>query len=105
MMPNGWLQIGVFFLAILLVTAPLGRFMRRVFTGERTWLDPLLRPIERLIYRVCGVDERHDMRWTEYAVAVLAFSAVSMIVLYVIQRVQRWLPWNPQHFGAVGPDL
>ena len=102
---NGWLQIGVFLLAILAVTPPLGRYMARVFTRERTWLDPVLRPVERLIYRSTGVDETREMRWTEYAVALLLFSVVSMLVLYLMQRVQQWLPWNPQGFGAVPPDL
>src|SRR5262245_61494890 len=102
---NGWLQIGFFLLAILAVTPPLGRYMTRVFTRQRTWLDPLLRPIERLIYRVTGVNESSEMRWTEYAVAMLLFSAVSMVVLYLLQRVQQWLPWNPQQFGAVPPAL
>jgi len=103
--PNGWLQIGVFFFAVLLVTAPLGRFMTHVFRRERTWLDPILRPLERLIYRLTGVDECQDMRWTEYAVAMLGFSAVSMVALYVVQRLQLWLPWNPQRLGGVPPDL
>src|SRR6266496_1162198 len=89
----------------LVVTAPLGRFMTRVFSRERTWLDPVLRPIERLIYRLTGVDEAREMRWTEYAVAMLLFSAVSMLVLYLMQRVQQWLPWNPQAFGPVPPEL
>jgi K+-transporting ATPase ATPase A chain len=102
---NGWLQIVVFLIAILAVTPLLGRFMTRVFNRERTWLDPALRPIERLIYRLTGVDEAREMRWTEYAVAMLLFSGVSMIVLYLMQRVQQWLPWDPQAFGAVAPDL
>jgi K+-transporting ATPase ATPase A chain len=102
---NGWLQIGLYLLAILLVTAPLGRFMTRVFNRERTWLDPVLRPLERLIYRLTGVNEAHEMRWTEYAVAMLLFSLVSMLALYLIMRVQQWLPWNPQSLGAVAPDL
>jgi len=102
---NGSLQIGLFLVAILAVTRPLGRFMARVFGRERTWLDPVLRPIERLIYRATGVDESREMRWTEYAGAVLLFSVVSMLLLYLIQRVQQWLPWNPQRFGAVPQDL
>src|SRR6478752_1148788 len=102
---NGWLQIGFFLLAILAVTPPLGRYMARVFSRERTWLDPVLRPVERLIYRSTGVDESREMRWTEYAVAMLMFSVVSLLVLYVMQRAQAWLPWNPQGFGAVAPDL
>jgi K+-transporting ATPase ATPase A chain len=102
---NGWLQIGLFLLAILAVTPLLGRYMARVFSRERTWLDPALRPVERLIYRSTGVDEAHEMRWTEYAVSILLFSVVSMLVLYLMQRAQQWLPWNPQGFGAVAPDL
>src|SRR5437762_7483761 len=105
MTPNGWLQIGVYLLAILAITPPLGRFMTRVFKRQSTWLDPALRPIERIIYRLTGVDEAHEMRWTEYAIAMLLFSGVSMVVLYGIERMQQWLPWNPQAFGAVPAAL
>jgi K+-transporting ATPase ATPase A chain len=100
---NGWLQIVVFLALIFAVTKPLGIFMARVFAREKTFLDPVLRPIERLIYRVTGVDESHEMRWTEYATTMLVFSAVSMLVLYLIQRIQGILPFNPQHFAAVTP--
>src|SRR3981081_1325992 len=102
---NGWLQIFLFFVLILAVTKPLGVFMAHVFNREKTFLDPVLRPIERLIYRLTGVDETREMRWTEYAVAMLLFSAVSMLVLYLQQRIQPWLPLNPQGFAAVPPDL
>ncbi len=102
---NGWLQIALFLLAILLVTKPLGVYMARVFNRERTLLDPVLRPVERLIYRMTWVDENHEMRWTEYAIAMLLFSVVPMLLLYLIQRVQLFLPLNPQHFAAVPPDL
>ncbi|HMG75842.1 MAG TPA: potassium-transporting ATPase subunit KdpA [Pyrinomonadaceae bacterium] len=98
---NGWLQILVFFLIILLVTKPLGVFMAHVFSREKTFLDPVLRPIERLIYKLTRVDETREMRWTEYAVTMLLFSAVSMLVLYVIQRLQAHLPFNPQHLPGV----
>ena len=101
---NGWLQIFLFLALILAVTKPLGVFMTRLFSGERTLLDPVLRPIERLLYRVTGVDEKQEMKWTEYATAMLVFSAVSMLVLYLIQRIQGVLPFNPQHFGAVTPE-
>jgi K+-transporting ATPase ATPase A chain len=101
---NGWLQIFVFIALIFAVTKPLGIFMARVFAGERTFLDPLLRPVERLLYRVTGVDEKHEMGWVEYATAMLLFSGVSMLVLYLIQRVQSILPWNPQHFASVTPE-
>ena len=99
---NGWIQILLFLAAIAAVTVPLGAFMARVFARERTWLDPVLRPLERLIYRLTGVDERHEMRWPEYAVTMLAFSVVSMLVLYALQRLQGLLPLNPQ--GLAGVD-
>ena len=102
---NGWLQIVVYLAVILAVTKPMGIFMARVFERERTFLDPVLRPVERLLYRMTLVDENHEMRWTEYAVAMLLFSGVSMLVLYLIERVQSILPWNPQKFAAVGTDL
>jgi K+-transporting ATPase ATPase A chain len=105
MTANGWMQILVFLVLILAVTKPLGVFMARVFNRERTFLDPVARPVERLLYRVTGVDENHEMRWTEYAVAMLMFSGVSMLLLYLIERVQQWLPWNPQKFGTVAQDL
>jgi potassium-transporting ATPase potassium-binding subunit len=103
MTANGWFQILLFLALILLVTKPMGVFMARVFSRERTFMDPVLRPIERALYRVTGVDEKHEMRWTEYAVSMLLFSSVSMVVLYVMQRVQGFLPFNPQKFGAVSP--
>src|SRR6202166_839259 len=105
MTTNGWMQIAVFLALILAITKPLGVFMARVFSGERTFLDPVLRPIERLLYRVTGVDEKHEMRWTEYAISMLLFSGASMMVLYLIERVQQFLPWNPQKFGAVAQAL
>ena len=102
---NGWFQILLFFAVILAVTKPLGIFMARVFSRERTFLDPILRPVEKLLYKLTGVDEEHEMRWTEYAIAMLLFSAVSMLALYLIQRLQHGLPWNPQGFANVSPDL
>jgi potassium-transporting ATPase potassium-binding subunit len=105
MTSNGWLQIFVFFAAVFLVTKPLGVFMACVFERKRTFLDPVLRPIERLIYRATGVDEKREMRWTEYAFAMLCFSVIPMLVLYGIERLQQWLPWNPQKLGAVATDL
>ena len=105
MTANGWLQILVFLVVILAVTKPLGLFMARVFSGERTFLDPLLRPVEKMVYRLTGVEESHEMRWTEYTVAMLLFSGVSMLLLYFIERVQFWLPFNPQKFANVPPVL
>ncbi|MGA2425773.1 MAG: potassium-transporting ATPase subunit KdpA [Terriglobales bacterium] len=105
MTTNGWMQIIVFLALILAITKPLGVFMARVFSRERTFLDPVLRPVEHLLYRVTGVDENHEMRWTEYAFAMLLFSGASMLLLYLIERVQQFLPWNPQKFGAVAQAL
>ena len=85
---NGWLQILVFLALILAVTKPMGVFMARVFNREKTFMDPVLRPVERLLYRVTGVDEEHEMRWTDTPIAMLLFSVVSMIVLYLMQRLQ-----------------
>jgi K+-transporting ATPase ATPase A chain len=105
MTANGWFQIVFFLLLVLAVTRPLGAFMARVFNREITFLDPLLRPIERLLYRVTGVDENQEMRWTEYAVAMLLFSAVSMLLLYLIERTQAFLPFNPQKLAGVTQAL
>src|SRR5712675_1538807 len=105
MTANGWFQISFFLLVIFLVTKPLGVFMTRVFSREKTFLDPMLRPIEKLVYRLTGVDEKREMRWTEYAVAMLLFSGVSMALLYLIERTQKWLPFNPQKFANVDPAL
>src|SRR5258705_10600655 len=102
---NGWLQILFFFALILAATKPLGVFMAHVFNRERTFLDPVLRPLEKLIYKATRVDESHEMAWTQYASAMLLFSVVSMVVLYLLQRLQGVLPFNPQYFGAVEPGL
>jgi len=103
MTANGWFQILFFLALIFLVTKPMGVFMTRVFNRERTFMDPVLRPIEKLLYRVTTVDENHEMRWTEYAISMLLFSLVSMVVLYFIERLQGFLPFNPQKLGAVAP--
>jgi len=103
MTANGWLQILLFLALVFLVTKPMGIFMARVFNREKTFMDPVLRPVERLLYRLTAVDENHEMRWTEYAISMLLFSMVSMVVLYLMERLQGYLPFNPQKFGAVGP--
>ncbi len=105
MTANGWLQIGFFLLVIFALTKPVGVFMAKVFNREKTFLDFALRPIERLIYRVTGVREEREMRWTEYGTAMLLFSAVSMLVLYLMERTQHWLVFNPQRLANVAPDL
>jgi K+-transporting ATPase ATPase A chain len=102
---NGWFQIFLYFLAVLLVTKPLGVFLYRVYERKSTWLDPVLRPAERLIYRVCGIDDTKEMQWKEYGFAMLLFSAVSLLVLYLIERVQHWLPNNPQNLANVPANL
>jgi potassium-transporting ATPase potassium-binding subunit len=105
MTANGWFQICVFFSLTLLCAKPLGLYMVRVFERQRTWADGLLRPVERLIYRLTGVDETREMEWTEYAVLMLIFSLVSMLATYAIERLQHWLPLNPQNLANVSPDL
>jgi K+-transporting ATPase ATPase A chain len=105
MTANGWLQILFFFALVLICAKPLGIYMARVFERERTFADPLLRPVERLIYRLTGIDETHEMRWTEYGAVMLLFSLVTMLATYVIERLQHFLPLNPQHLAAVAPDL
>ena len=91
----------VFLALVLAVTKPMGVFMTHVFNRERTFLDPVLGPIERLIYKLTRVNAEREMRWTEYAVAMLLFSLVSMLVLYLLQRLQGVLPFNPQHLAGV----
>ena len=105
MSANGWLQFALFSLILLATVRPVGIYLARVLEGERTWLDPVLRPIERLIYKLSGVNAGQEMNWREYAFAVLGFSAVSMLMTYAIERLQNFLPWNPQGLAAVGPDL
>jgi len=105
MTANGWFQIGLYLFVIFLVTKPLGVFMTRVFNREKTFLDPILRPVEKLVYRLSVVDEKREMRWTEYAIAMLLFSGVSMALLYLMERTQKWLPFNPQRFPNVEPGL
>ncbi|MGA6982265.1 MAG: potassium-transporting ATPase subunit KdpA [Candidatus Sulfotelmatobacter sp.] len=107
MTANGWLQIFVFLGAVLLVTKPLGAFIARVFAREKTVLDPVMRPLERFLHKLTGVDETHEMDWKEYALALILFSGASMILLYVLQRAQQWswLPWNPQKLPGVTPAL
>jgi K+-transporting ATPase ATPase A chain len=102
---NGWLQFAIYCLVLLATVRPVGIYMARVFEGERTWLDPVLRPIERLIYKLCAVNSDNEMNWREYAYAMLGFAAAGMLLTYGIERLQALLPWNPQHLAAVGPDL
>src|SRR5262245_57001133 len=98
MTTTGVLQILIFFGAIALVTKPVGLFMSRLFQGERTFLHPLMRPIERLVYRASGVREDQEQRWTEYAASILAFSVFAFLFSYALMRLQGLLPLNPQRF-------
>ncbi len=102
---NGWLQIAFFMAAVLLLAKPMGLYMARVFERRRTFLDPVLLPCERLLYRLTGVSPDEEMRWTEYAVAMLCFSAATLVLTYVVERMQGLLPLNPQHLAGVEPVL
>src|SRR5208283_5141311 len=104
MSTNGWLQFAIYSIVLLATVRPVGIYLARVMEGERTWLDPLLRPFERLIYKLCAVKADKEMNWREYAYAMLGFSAVTLLFTYAIERLQNFLPWNPQGLTAVGPD-
>ncbi len=105
MISNGILQIALYTVVILALAKPVGAFMADVFEGRRTFLRRVLRPLEALIYRVCGIDEAAEQRWTRYAGSLLVFSLVTLLFTYLLQRVQQWLPLNPQGLGNVAPDL
>jgi K+-transporting ATPase ATPase A chain len=105
MTTNGILQLAAYIVVLVLITKPMGVFLTRVFNNERMFLTHIFGPVERLIYRICRIDPSAEMKWTGYSAALLIFSAVSGLVLYGILRLQQFLPWNPQHFGAVAPDL
>jgi len=102
---NGWVQIALFAIIIVALVKPVGRYMTDVFMGDRTLLTPVLRPLEIGLYRICGVDERTEQHWIGYATAMLLFSLAGMVLLYVLQRLQNVLPFNPQDMAALTPDL
>ncbi len=101
----GWLQIAVFLLIVIALTPPFGRYMYRVFEGHAQPLRRVFGPIERLLYRLSGVDPKKEQTWQGYAASLLVFSALGVLVTYAIERWQHWLPWNPQKLAAVAPDL
>jgi potassium-transporting ATPase potassium-binding subunit len=101
---TGWVQIALFSVIIILITRPLGGYMTRVFAGERTFLSPVLRPVERVVYWCCGVDEKEEQHWLTYAVALLFFSVAGFVTLYALQRLQWYLPFNPQGQTGVEPS-
>src|SRR6266403_679984 len=100
----GWVQIALFEVIVILITRPFGGYMTRVFAGERTFLSPVLRPVERAVYWCCGVDEKEEQHWLTYAVAMLLFSIVGFLTLYALQRLQWYLPFNPQGQTGVEPS-
>jgi K+-transporting ATPase ATPase A chain len=102
---NGFLQLAIFSLAVLAVTKPLGIYLAKVFSGEKTWLEKLFSPVERLIYRLCGVDEKSEQSWVVYTAGMLLFSLAGLLLTYLIQRLQYYLPFNPQQLPGVAPDL
>ena len=102
---NGWLQIAIYFAILTALVVPLGRFMARVFEGERTFLSPLLQPIETVLYRIAGVQEKREQHWITYTVAMLFFNAAGFLIVYALQRLQSMLPLNPADQSAVAPDL
>ena len=102
---SGWIQIALFIAIVVALAKPFGGFMTRVFAGERTWLTPLLRPVEQLFYSLAGIDDRADQHWTVYSVSMLLFNFVGFLALYALQRVQGSLPLNPQGLSDVAPDL
>ena len=102
---TGWLQIALFSVIVILITRPFGGYMTRVFAGERTFLSPVLRPVERAVYWCCGVDEKEEQHWLTYAVAMLFFSVVGFLTLYALQRLQWYLPFNPQGQTGVEQSL
>jgi potassium-transporting ATPase potassium-binding subunit len=101
----GWVQILLFFAIIVAITPVLGAYMTRVFNGERTFLSPILRPLETVLYKIAGVDERHEQHAVTYTVTMLMFHVGGFLILYVLMRVQQWLPFNPADQSAVAPDL
>lgn len=102
---NGWLQIILYLVLLTAIGIPFGAYMERVFSRKRTWLDPALRPVERGIYAVCGVDETREQAWTGYAVSLLLFSVVGLLLTYAMLRLQNHLPLNPEKLPAVPDDL
>ena len=105
MTANGWIQFAIFSIVLFATVKPVGIYLAYVFEGERTWLDPILRPIERLTYRLCAVKADSEMNWRQYAFAMLGFSAVTLVFTYLIERIQFSLPLNPQQLAGVAPDL
>ena len=104
MSTNGWLQLGLYVVVLLLLAKPLGAYMAAVYEGRATFVQRIGGPLERLIYRGAGIDPNQDMHWTRYALAMLWFNLLGALAVYALQRLQQWLPLNPQGMVAVSPD-
>src|SRR5438309_7781182 len=104
---NSALQVLIFLVIVLLLTRPVGLYLYKVFNGERTWLSPVFVPVERLFYRLSGINPEEEQKWTGYVIAMLVFSVAGMLLLYVIERTQQWHGplFNPQNFGPVEERL
>ncbi|HEV2274057.1 MAG TPA: potassium-transporting ATPase subunit KdpA, partial [Acidobacteriaceae bacterium] len=105
MTANGWLQFALFFGVLLVLMRPLGIYLARVVEGQKTFLDPVLRPVERWLYKGAGIHADREMSWQQYSIAMLLFSFVSLGMTYLVERLQYFLPWNPQHLSGVAPAL
>ncbi len=104
MTANDIVQIAIYLIVLLSLAKPLGEFMAKVYNGERTFLHPIFGPVERVIYRLSGIDPNEEMDWKQNAMAMLIFNVLGLLVFYALQRLQQFLPFNPEHFGAVRPD-
>src|SRR6187455_958134 len=102
---NGWIQILIYCALVTALVLPLGWYMTRVFNGERTFLSPVLRPVEMVLYWAGGVDEKREQHWLTYAIAMLLFNAAGFLLLYAMLRLQQFLPFNPADMSAVGEEL
>src|SRR6185436_5755887 len=102
---NGWIQIAIYCAIIVALVKPLGWYMTRVFNGERTYLSPILQPVEGALYRLGGIDPNREQHWLTYTVAMLLFHVAGFAFLYALMRLQGFLPFNPAGQSAVAPDL
>src|SRR5260370_26321425 len=104
---NSVLQVVIFLVIVLLLTKPVGLYLYKVFNGQRTWLSPVLVPVERFFYRLCGISAEEEQKWTGYMISVLIFSVVGMLLLYAFERTQQWQGtlFNPQGLPNVEPQL
>src|SRR5260370_24086094 len=102
---NGVVEVLIFLALVLLITNRMGLYMTKVFSGERTWLSPVFVPVEKFFYRLSGIDPEEEQKWTGYVIAMLVFSVTGMLLLYLIERTQQWLPFKPHGLGPVEQTL